>query len=400
MTSTVVIGANFGDEGKGLITDFEARRLKSTLVARFNGGAQAGHTVVTNSGSRHVFGHLSSGTFAGTDTYLSSKFIVNPLILEREIKTFGAAPYVYIHQDAPVTTVYDMAINALVELSRGNSRHGSCGMGINETVTRHESYPLDTRTAMDSPGGAWEIIKDIQQCWVPGRLKALGITDIPMQYRQALETSPRHMALQLKEILNRYAKCIDHPTDMAMETKRPVVFEGAQGLMLDEYLGNFPHVTRSITGLPYAIIAAKELGLKKIKPVYVTRVYSTRHGAGNLRHEGELGFTPVDLTNVENPWQQKIRFAPLSVHDVKEFIEVDMRRGVHVGEALGVQIEEPTFAVTCLDQIQSSIPMWLNPYRREQILRDDVPAVLQTKLGIKVSHISYGPTAGDVQYVE
>jgi adenylosuccinate synthase len=399
-TSTVVIGANFGDEGKGLITDFEARRLKSRLVARFNGGAQAGHTVVTNGGSRFVFGHLSSGTFIGADTYLSSKYIVNPLILEREIGAFGCSPYVFVHQDAPVTTVYDMAINALAEISRGGNRHGSCGMGINETVTRHESYPLDLNDALNSPGGAWEIIKEIQASWVPARLKALGITDIPMQYRQALETNPRQMALQLKEILKRYVKCVEHHTDMAMEIKMPVVFEGAQGLMLDEYLGDFPHVTRSITGLPYAVIAAKELGLKKIKPIYVTRAYCTRHGAGDLLHEGELGFSPVDLTNVENPWQQKIRFAPLSVHVMQAFIKSDLERGIHVGHALGVQIEEPTLAVTCLDQIQDQIPMWFSPYARHRVKKDDVPAMLQSALGIKVSHISRGPTADDVQYIE
>ena len=76
--ATVVIGANFGDEGKGLITDFETRRQDAQLVARFNGGAQAGHTVVTDAGQRHVFGHISAGTFAGASTYLASTFIVNP----------------------------------------------------------------------------------------------------------------------------------------------------------------------------------------------------------------------------------------------------------------------------------------------------------------------------------
>ena len=74
--STVVIGANFGDEGKGLITDFEVRRTKARVVSRFNGGAQAGHTVHMGD-KRHVFGHISSGAFAGAFTYLSSDFLVN-----------------------------------------------------------------------------------------------------------------------------------------------------------------------------------------------------------------------------------------------------------------------------------------------------------------------------------
>lgn len=59
MEAAVVIGANYGDEGKGLITDYLAALDHSnTLVVRFNGGAQAGHTVQTPSGLRHVFSHF------------------------------------------------------------------------------------------------------------------------------------------------------------------------------------------------------------------------------------------------------------------------------------------------------------------------------------------------------
>jgi len=68
-TVTAVIGANFGDEGKGLMTDVLASRAPSrTLVVRANGGAQAGHTVVTPEGRRHVFGHVGSGALCGAPT--------------------------------------------------------------------------------------------------------------------------------------------------------------------------------------------------------------------------------------------------------------------------------------------------------------------------------------------
>ena len=64
----VVIGANFGDEGKGLMTDYFASKSNKSLVVRFNGGGQAGHTVTTKDGRRHVFHHFGSGIFAGADT--------------------------------------------------------------------------------------------------------------------------------------------------------------------------------------------------------------------------------------------------------------------------------------------------------------------------------------------
>jgi adenylosuccinate synthase len=69
MMNSIIIGANFGDEGKGLITDFEARRNGSKLNVRFNGGAQAGHTVVSEN-KRHIFSHVGASSFAGTETDL------------------------------------------------------------------------------------------------------------------------------------------------------------------------------------------------------------------------------------------------------------------------------------------------------------------------------------------
>ena len=76
----IVIGANWGDEGKGLVTDaLAAQAGPNTLVVRFNGGAQAGHTVTTPLGKRHVFSHMSSGTLAGASTHLSHFFITNHL---------------------------------------------------------------------------------------------------------------------------------------------------------------------------------------------------------------------------------------------------------------------------------------------------------------------------------
>jgi adenylosuccinate synthase len=78
----VVIGANFGDEGKGLLTDYYASKLPmefgySRCVVRYNGGAQAGHTVVTPD-KRHIFSHFGSGSLTGAATFLARDFIVNP----------------------------------------------------------------------------------------------------------------------------------------------------------------------------------------------------------------------------------------------------------------------------------------------------------------------------------
>ncbi len=86
-TAQVVIGAQFGDEGKGRLIDHYATLAGGdSIVIRFNGGAQAGHTVVTPEGQRHIFSHVGSGAFAGAATFLSRFFVANPILLLKEMK--------------------------------------------------------------------------------------------------------------------------------------------------------------------------------------------------------------------------------------------------------------------------------------------------------------------------
>ena len=81
----VVIGAQFGDEGKGQAVAGEAAAAGGDgIVVRYNGGAQAGHTVVTPDGRRHVFSHVGSGAFSGAATFLSRWFVSHPMLFLKE----------------------------------------------------------------------------------------------------------------------------------------------------------------------------------------------------------------------------------------------------------------------------------------------------------------------------
>ena len=86
----IVIGLNYGDEGKGLMTDFFCRQFPATdlvLNVRYNGGAQAGHTVVTEDGRRHVFSHFGAGSFSpNVITVFDKQFIINPILYVSERK--------------------------------------------------------------------------------------------------------------------------------------------------------------------------------------------------------------------------------------------------------------------------------------------------------------------------
>jgi adenylosuccinate synthase len=409
MTSSIIIGAGYGDEGKGLITDFEVRRLEANTVARFNGGSQAGHTVVTRDGRRHVFGHIGAGTFAGADTYLSSKFIVNPFTL---IKEFGSVslgrdyPRIRVHPDARVTTLFDMALNALVELKRGSSRNGSCGLGINETVTRHETFPL-TASEIKSADRSYIVhkLQNIRDNWVMKRLETLDVIhhafssikptaeDIPEPYKSILFNADlESMAAQMQE----GAKLLSIST---IDENATYIFEGAQGLMLDEFLGDYPHVTRSITGMPFALVAANEVGVKNVAPIYVTRAYQTRHGAGPLTGVNvETGCNIVDTTNVDNEWQGSLRFAPLDLKSLEYFIKQDIARGSGVAQIFGINVAQATLAITCLDQCGDKVTVIALNGSLQYIKKENLIEYISNAIGLPVSHTSIGPTANDVVY--
>ena len=399
-----VIGAGYGDEGKGLITDFLARQVVNPLVVRFNGGSQAGHTVVDGD-RHHIFGHVGAGSFAGAATYLSRNFIVNPLIAGPELKALWKKnvkqSYVLVHPEAQVTTVYDMAINTLVELARGADRHGSCGLGINETVTRGKKFSRLTVSALQamSDGELQKELKAIAENWVPSRLTELRIRSDDVRAAQRTsqfievlsdERYNHHASRLREELLSNFSACVPVPGESGAES---VILEGAQGLRLDEFLGHFPHVTRSVTGLPYAWEAAKELGVTDIQPIYVTRCYTTRHGAGPLDREGEFitDAELTDTTNVTNPWQGRLRYAPLNIDALREFINADIRRSSCAGT------REPLLAVTCLDQIGNGLRVIVNGKSKVVQLASDLTSLLQREVGLTVALKSFGPAAADVR---
>src|ERR1700733_5726906 len=192
-SARVVIGAGFGDEGKGLMTDYFAE--PGGLVVRFNGGAQAGHTVMvsrpfftrmpegyhkvtTMDYSRHVFHHFGSGTFQGATTCLSRFFIVNPMVFVEEceqLRGLGLRPTVIIDPSCPVTTPYEMILNQIMEERRGDQRHGSCGLGINETVQHAKFGGGVSMRMLSKPSNLADALRYTRDYYVMNRLSKLRI---------------------------------------------------------------------------------------------------------------------------------------------------------------------------------------------------------------------------------
>jgi adenylosuccinate synthase len=404
MKAYIVVGINYGDEGKGLMVDYLTRIHSPSFVSRFNGGAQAGHTVMTTLGHRHVFSHYGAGTFAKSDTYLTSDYIINPYLLDVETEELRPKidhfTHLYAHPNARVTTLFDMAINKVAE-ARRSSPHGTCGVGINETVTRESKGP-SLQFIDFFKGNVCDIIRSIHREWVPQRLNELGVgqvvSDDPWVYGHVL--SPQYTEYdeqaEAMEASLRRIKLEHHlpPTES-------LVYEGAQGLALDEEFGIFPHVTRSFTGVHNAIRSAITQGATEIQPIYVTRAYTTRHGAGPLLYEGEHITHSVlsDATNVCNRWQGTLRYAPLDLHQMQHLIHSDMHRAQTISIPETVTLLSPHVAVTCLDQIVE----WVNVYdtnkSQQRVHLSSLLQFIESQLKYTVKYASFGPTAESVRMI-
>jgi adenylosuccinate synthase len=324
---SVVIGASYGDEGKGLFTDYLVKnpipakmpnKKLPIAVVRFNGGAQAGHTVTTDEGIRHVFHHFGSGTLRGAPTILSRFFVVNPRLFLKEALELNAITdkkiSIFVDPDAPITTPFEVYINQEIEKARGAFRHGSCGVGFGETLEREDKDFSLTMYDIASRGIKNKLEK-IQNEWLPARLKNLGLDP---EFKLPENTIDIFM-----EDINEFIKLVNiMPDTSAMNLFNHIVFEGAQGLRLDQNSEDFPYVTRSNTGLENVSVLLENYN-GEIDVYYISRSYLTRHGAGPLKGEFPSPFYSVmDKTNVPNPYQGTLRFASLDfermANDVKK----------------------------------------------------------------------------------
>jgi adenylosuccinate synthase len=399
-TAKAVIGANYGDEGKGLMTDYHvAPAGRGGIVVRFNGGAQAGHTVTTPAGMRHVFSHIGSGALAGAATYLGRHFVCHPALFFKEAAMLEAAglpalPRVFVDDRAPVSTLYDILINQFVERHRGNDRHGSCGMGIGETIERNldPEFALNVADLHQGAGYLLHRLAAIRDGYVPGRLARLGIPSLDAQAAEWLASDAAMQAYAHAAMQFCRATHVATPSVLADFTQ--VVFEGAQGLLLDQDRGAFPYVTRSHTGIRNALEVAAEAGIGAVELTYVSRAYLTRHGAGPLANElPDKPYAGIkDRTNVPNEFQGTLRFAHLDLDLLARTIRADFADALLCpGVATTLNV-----AVTCMDQVGPAVSYFENG-ERKTAAPGALAGRLAGRLGASGLYTAWGPTRDTVK---
>ena len=285
-----VVGLGWGDEGKGATVDRLVRGHKASVVVRFNGGPQAAHRVVDPDIGEFIFHQLSSGSFIpGVKTFCSRFTHFSPAHLVAEMEEFkevaGRTPSYLVDPAAPLVTPYARGMNVIAETLRNASpdssqRHGSCAFGIHQTE-KHVREWLHCYPRVDDLLDKKRLIDNLAH---QKRALTKGLKVTPALYKDAwvalawIQKDPTEVAEVLIEAMACSGATIAGARSVLMP-EETVIFEGAQGLLLDEDYGTYPWCTHSYSSFQNASYLSAQAGYG-LHRIGVIRAFHTRHGAG------------------------------------------------------------------------------------------------------------------------
>lgn len=365
MHTSLVIGAGFGDEGKGRVVSSLASQNPGAIVVRFNGGHQAGHTVWKDRSpdtKRHVFSSFGSGTLHGAPTYWSRYCTLYPWAVRNEfndlVKKYGIQPTLYVDPLCPITTNFDILHNRNVEKEL---RHGSCGVGINATITRHE----DHHQKLFFQDLYNEVVL---QAKLDNIIKYYKIPPSP-----TLDMMRENFLLGVHFVRNAGHIQMVHPHDMGFNRYNHVIFEGAQGILLDQDFGFFPNVTRGFATSKNAMEFIKQYNLPAPEIYRLSRTYQTRHGNGFMSNEKLVpNLTNTEHeTNIEHEWQGQFR---------RSYLDLDLLRYAIQCDQLFTGPRTSTLVLTCVDQTGTIFPATTKRSHRIDVDLISKPEVLSKEL--------------------
>ena len=275
MAGYVVVGSQWGDEGKGKVVDLLGSKVN--MVVRFQGGNNAGHTVVVN-GKKTILHLLPSGILnQDALCIIGPGVVINPFVLLKEMETLEnegcTCNHVRISDRAHLLMPYHVYLDELQEQRAGNKKIGTTKNGIGpcyaDKYTRIGIRVCDLRD--------WDVFCDKLQTVID--IKNEEIVKIyngkPFDYNEMVES--------FKAIREKLVPMIIDATDkvnQALEEDKVVLFEGAQANMLDINYGTYPYVTSS-SPTTAGVLEGVGVSFKYLKRIIgVVKAYSTRVGEG------------------------------------------------------------------------------------------------------------------------
>ncbi|KDE65093.1 adenylosuccinate synthase [Fusobacterium necrophorum] len=285
MAGYVVVGTQWGDEGKGKIIDVLADR--ADYVVRFQGGNNAGHTVVVN-GEKFILKLLPSGVLHGGTCVIGPGVVVDPKVLLEELaslETRGAkTDHVIISDRAQVIMPYHVKLDELREAKEGGLKIGTTKKGIGPCYEDKISrYGIRMADLLDMPQFEEKLKRNLA---MKNEIftKIYGVD--PLDYDKILADYKGY----IEKIKHRIKDTIPI-VNKALDENKLVLFEGAQAMMLDINYGTYPYVTSSSPTTGGVTTGAGVSPRKIDKGIGVMKAYTTRVGEGPFVTEllGEFG---------------------------------------------------------------------------------------------------------------
>lgn len=281
--NVVVVGAQWGDEGKGKIVDWLTEKVDG--VVRFNGGHNAGHTLVIN-GNKTILRLIPSGIMHPTSQcYLGNGVVLSLEAFFREIdelKSHGvdAEPRLHVSGNCPLIMPYHIALDHAREAALGSKKIGTTGRGIGpayeDKVARRSVRVAD----LYQPAVFAERVRSILELH----------NFVLKNYLKAEALDPQKViddALSYADRLAPMVKDVSAELNRAMDAGKQFLFEGAQGSMLDIDHGTYPFVTSSNT-VAGSASAGAGVGPQRLNYILgITKAYCTRVGSGPFPTELE-----------------------------------------------------------------------------------------------------------------
>ncbi len=286
-TQTIIItGASWGDEGKGKIVDFLAS--EADIVARFQGGNNAGHTVVVK-GKKYKFHLIPSGAIKNKTIVIGNGVVIDPEVLFEELemlKTEGFTPDLKISNTAHVIFPFHKLLDGMEEITKGKYAAGTTKRGIGPTYSDKASrYGIRVFDLLH---------KDIFLN------KFSRLYDLKLKIYKAFSGNSQDWELNKQEIIDNYLKFgeIMRPyvissayyLNSALDNGKKILLEGAQGCLLGIDHGMYPYGTSSITWAGGAPGGCGISPTRIDKIIGVIKAYTSRVGGGPVPTEldGEL----------------------------------------------------------------------------------------------------------------
>ncbi len=277
MSVVVVIGTQWGDEGKGKIVDLVANKVKA--VVRFQGGNNAGHTLVVN-GKKHIFHLLPSGILhEGITCMIGNGVVIDPKVLIGEIdrleqEGIAVTPdKLKISQHAHVIMPYHKALDMARESAKGSKKIGTTGRGIGpcyEDKASRNGIRIHDLLNEETLSNKLKNVLEEKNFMLKNYYKS-----DPVSYEETL-----HEYIEYGKRLQPYVDNISIILDELIKSNKNILFEGAQGTFLDIDHGTYPFVTSSNT-LAGNVCCGSGIGPGRIDKVLgVVKAYTTRVGGG------------------------------------------------------------------------------------------------------------------------